>query len=62
MRLWTMQPESILTELSRKGVVTCTTSLSENFSDFKDAYLWMSEKMTEKGIKNPDSTVLPLWA
>ena len=62
MRLWTMQPVSILTEINRKGAVTCTTALSENFHDFKDAYLWMSEKMTERGIKNPDNVVLPLWA
>lgn len=62
MILWTIQPVETVDILARDGIYTCNTSLSENYSDFKEAYLWLVNEMDKRHIPHPQNIELPLWA
>ena len=62
MRLWTIQPMEVVNILKHKEVYRCNTKLSENYIDFKDAYLWIAGEMDRRGIPHPKNVQLPLWA
>ena len=62
MRLWTIQPISVIDILEKTGEYTCEKSLSINYEDFRDAYEWLVKQMDKKNIVHPDGLELPLWA
>lgn len=62
MKLWTIQPKEVLEIVERKGVFYNSKERSDNWADFKNAYLWMVEEMTKRNILAPENCDLPLWA
>ena len=62
MRLWTIQPPEVIKIIEENGEFTCDTRLSENYSDFHDAYIWLVKQMDFKNIFHPENLDLPLWA
>lgn len=62
MILWTIQPPEIVNMIENTGQFTCDTSLSENYQDFHNAYLWIADEMDKRKIHHPKDVQLPLWA
>lgn len=62
MILWTIQPTEIMEVVNNTGSFTCDVSKSENYEDFKDAYLWLVSEMDKRNIPHPEGIDLPLWA
>ena len=62
MKLWTVQPLEVVDILEKDGVFTCDEKLSENYSDFYDAYNWLVGEMDKRNIPHPSHLTLPLWA
>jgi hypothetical protein len=64
VRLWTIQPIEVLTEIESKGFFICNDTLSENLQDenFVKAYNWLVTEMEKRiGVKPKDVTY-PIWA
>ena len=62
MKLWTIQPVEIIDILQRDGVYRCDINKSENYSEFKNAYIWIVNEMNKRNIPNVSNVKLPLWA
>lgn len=62
MRLWTIQPPEAIDIIEKTGKFACDTTLSENYQDFHDAYLWLVGEMDKRKIHHPENLQLPLWA
>lgn len=64
MRLWTIQPEKLYTELLREKVVSCKPELSAYLQEwgFESAYDWMVSQMEQRiGAATP-GVKYPIWA
>lgn len=63
MILWTIQPVKIMDLfVFDNDEYVCDSWQSENFDDFKNAYLWMVNEMDKRNIPHPEGVSLPLWA
>ena len=64
MRLWTIQPVSVLNELNEKGYFICAPEKAGNISDgsFTPAYKWMVSEMEKKVGARPSEVSYPVWA
>lgn len=62
MRLWTIQPPEAVDIIEKTGRFSCEKEKSENYKDFRDAYLWLVEQMDMRKIYHPEGLILPLWA
>lgn len=65
MKLWTMQPASLLNEIEKNGVFRCDESKSFNLTkenSLKPQYNWLINQMEQKIGKRPDGVKFPIWA
>lgn len=64
MRLWSLQPESIIQRLKEGIPYHCDPSMSELLEDesFLKAYKWLTTQMETKTSKPPDKVTFPVWA
>lgn len=64
MRVWTVQPKAVYTEILKKGVFQCDPAKSVLVAEceFGPAYDWLSVKMTEQVGPPPDGIKYPVWA
>lgn len=65
MRLWTVHPVEVLTEIEKKGRYICQPDKSTYLdwgTDFKNAYDWISNQMQQRGIEKPKGVTYPVWA
>lgn len=70
MKLFTIQPKSVLNEINKKGFYTCdikkssTVDLTDEnkyYNKFYSAYKYLVSKMNEK-IENKENIEFPVWA
>lgn len=61
MRLWTIQHKEAYTTLQEKGVLHANEEHLFCEDDFRYAYDWMANKLSEKDTK-PNGVNYPLWA
>lgn len=66
MRLWTIQPASVLDVIEEKGRFRCDPSKSELLTEFnttyKPAYEWMARQMRRRIGLPPIGVTFPIWA
>ncbi len=65
MKLWTVQPLSILEEINETGVYRCREELSYNLSkknSLKKQYQWLINKMEQRIGNRPQGVEYPVWA
>ncbi len=65
MKLWTLQPLSIMEEIQQNGSYRCRKDLSFNLSkrDSLDAqYHWLMERMEQRIGRAPEGVAYPVWA
>ncbi|MDO4633906.1 MAG: DUF3841 domain-containing protein [Eubacteriales bacterium] len=65
MKLWTLQPLSILDEIERTGSYRCNRELSYNLSkrdSLDDKYQWLIKRMEQRIGKRPEGVEYPIWA
>ena len=66
MRLWTIQPKTILKEINNKGIFYCNEKLAKNIEDgsFKPAYDWLVNQMEKRLLnsKKPNNVNYPIWS
>lgn len=65
MKVWTMQPKSVLDEIEITGTYRCDRSLSFNLSkpDSLDSkYQWLITRMEDRIGKRPEGVEYPIWA
>ena len=70
MKLFTIQPKSVLNEINKKGFYTCDikksstvdlTDENKSYNKFYNAYKYLVSKMNEK-IENKENIEFPVWA
>ncbi len=65
MKLWTVQPASILKEIEKNGTYRCKEEYSYNLSkkdSLKDSYQWLIQEMETRIGRRPEGVEFPIWA
>lgn len=60
MKLWTVQPQEVISIIEKTGEFICDETKSDK--DFRKAYEWIAKEMDKRHIVHPEGLVLPLWA
>ncbi len=65
MKIWSMQPASILDDIDKYGFFRCDETKSFNLSkenSLKPQYNWLINQMEQKIGKRPEGVNFPIWA
>ena len=64
MKMWTIQPVSVINDINEKGVFRCIPELAPDIADgsYVRPYNWLVKQMKKEIGDSPEGVQYPIWA